>query len=80
VKGTSVANTEGAYIILNVTSFENSKTDGTVSFRLIGLENALGGDFATKEHANAVVLKVSFCSNFGSIVCALVLPTKNLGL
>ncbi|MFE5320311.1 DNRLRE domain-containing protein [Paenibacillus sp. NPDC056579] len=53
VLDTAEASAEGTYISFDVTSFVNSQTDGTVSFRLVGLDTSLGGDYATKEHATA---------------------------
>ncbi|NEW09765.1 DNRLRE domain-containing protein [Paenibacillus sp. SYP-B3998] len=51
--GTVTVDQEGVYVSFDVTAFVNSQTDGAVSFRLAGLNEDLGADYATKENANA---------------------------
>ncbi|WP_273126967.1 CBM96 family carbohydrate-binding protein [Bacillus weihaiensis] len=43
--------TDSAYVELDVTDFVLSQTDDTLSFRLVGIEDNQGADYASKEHS-----------------------------
>ncbi|NEW09767.1 fibronectin type III domain-containing protein [Paenibacillus sp. SYP-B3998] len=64
--GTATVNQEGVYINFDVTAFINSQTDGAASFRLAGLNEDLGSDYATKENANAAARPILVVNGGGS--------------
>ncbi len=64
--GTATVNQKDAYVSFDATAFVKSQTDGAVSFRLVGLDEDLGADYATKEHANAAIRPVLVVNVGGS--------------
>lgn len=64
--GTATVNQKDAYVSFDATAFVKSQTDGAVSFRLVGLDEDLGADYATKEHANAAIRPVLVVNAGGS--------------
>lgn len=53
--GTVTVSQKGAYVSFDVTSFVNSQSDGVVSFRIVGLDEDMGADYATKEHSDTAI-------------------------
>jgi len=56
--GTVTVSQKGAYVSFDVTSFVNSQSDGIVSFRIVGLDEDMGADYATKEHSDTAIRPV----------------------
>ncbi|MGG4107296.1 DNRLRE domain-containing protein [Paenibacillus lautus] len=56
--GTVTVSQKGAYVSFDVTSFVNSQSDGVVSFRIVGLDEDMGADYATKEHSDTAIRPV----------------------
>ncbi|WP_327204854.1 CBM96 family carbohydrate-binding protein [Paenibacillus sp. DMB20] len=56
--GTVTVSQEGVYVSFDVTSFVNNQSDGTVSFRIVGLDEDMGADFASKENSDPAIRPV----------------------